>query len=566
MAYASDPAELDFSPREGPVPFDPVHDLSGHTKAHGRIPFDSLDWGRRSPIRRDGIPCPRPNPAVFASLPAIDRAGSRGELPGGKASVVGRNPAWQSNRSAHGVETPREQLHQNPILEDAASEDNRVWREDADQFGHGIRRRAVESHRDGPGRGARESISQHGSDDGAPIELEAVRSRVSLDRHRVRSQRVPITDRFEPHGGLTFEIAPDCPERDRGDRVKEPPRARGDGAQAGVLKEREEPIAVRVARRGPNIAQSRRRLVGNRIANERDGDAPWLAHGPFAARQRERSQMAEPFVSGNGREKDFTAPDRAVRSIPGAVERDTQYLAIQPPGFEHGGDDMGVVVLDAYRFTAVLGKSACMVVGMKIADRLALFESVEFCELSALLIESVARRALVKIADMGSEDRLFAVAERDRRFLMSPQRLARLEGRDREGKRREAAREPDSDGAARNDSNDAVIERSADDSVVFKPCVRESFKTRHGVNRLEDKRLSLTVAARADQRCSRGIAQQGVKRSRREHEADGRELPGNGWSDRRFGTSPNDDDRPRRRGKACGLDVVQNGQFARMRK
>ena len=74
-------------------------------------------------------------------------------------------------------------------------------------------------------------------------------------------------------------------------------------------------------------------------------DPPRLANRRFAAGQRERPHARHALELAALTNQKLAAPNRAVRSIAGAVPRHAEHPPVEPTVFQHAGRHMGVVML-----------------------------------------------------------------------------------------------------------------------------------------------------------------------------------------------------------------------------
>ena len=84
------------------------------------------------------------------------------------------------------------------------------------------------------------------------------------------------------------------------------------------------------------------------VDHGRERDAPWLADGQVAARERQRPERAEPLEAAALDPEQLAAPGGPVGAEPGAVPGQGQGRALEPV-LGHGGGGVGVVVLDLDR-------------------------------------------------------------------------------------------------------------------------------------------------------------------------------------------------------------------------
>jgi len=118
-------------------------------------------------------------------------------------------------------------------------------------------------------------------------------------------------------------------------------------------------------------------------------------------------------------------------------------------------------------------------------------------------------------------------------------------------------------GAIRDDADHGVVDRSDDGPIVNEPSVSDAAEFVESAPIVIDQRFAFAVAAGAHKRAADGVAKLGVKRSRRQHQADGLELRGDFHGEFNTGPATYNDDRAGRVGKKPAFRFVEHGQVFR---
>ncbi len=154
--------------------------------------------------------------------------------------------------------------------------------------------------------------------------------------------RVPLRREFEDHGGLAFAGGKAAEAEDGRGRVEHPARARGcDTVEAALQLRFEEAELGLVAEVQPADGF----VIRSGLLQQGHGDAPAFLRRRVAAGLLERLEGARPGEPVDVCQQEFAAPDGAVVSVAGAVERDADD-GLEEIVLRHAGERVGVVVLE----------------------------------------------------------------------------------------------------------------------------------------------------------------------------------------------------------------------------
>lgn len=248
-----------------------------------------------------------------------------------------------------------------------------------------------------PARG----IGDHGRDHRGGIDRRRIGT--GIDREAVPARGICAarnTFQFDRGLGLVVHGVPDPGQRGHG--IEQPADARGrDAAQPAIeLVPEHRPLRGRT---GPDRGDIGRPLdTGGPQLRQRHPVRP--VHTRIPTGQRHIFQMGEspvPLVPGS---ENFTAPDRPVGPVPGAVESDSQHgVVTAQPVFAHHRRDMGVMVLDGpHRAVARMsaGPFGGSVARMRIRGELTRAHAGQFLEMAFGGVEGSQGRQIVHITDV----------------------------------------------------------------------------------------------------------------------------------------------------------------------
>ena len=265
--------------------------------------------------------------------------------------------------------------------------------------------------------------------------------------------------------------------------------------------------------------------------------APRLACGLGAAGHRHRLEETKSLEAAIVGEQKFSAPDRPVVAPAEAVKHDAERRGSVERNavFDEARRDMGVMVLgldqrQRLRSRPRPGEFGRQIFRMPIGDESARGVTEKLGVKRQVLPVVVEGFDVLQIALMLGQDGLAVLDETEGRLELPSKREKfgrRLEPRrQRDGRRREAARAPQQPDSARHLAGDGVVDAIGDLPVMHERISRDVAKPRRRRAVVDDLRLLGEIAARHHHGALDARQHHEMQRRRRQHEAEGRKTGG----------------------------------------